>query len=97
MPDPHTFTIAVLPGDGIGGEIMPPCLDLASEAAAIVGGSDSSSTTWMPVRPITAAPARHSRRTLSRRHVRRMPFFWGPWGCRRSVTRTDGRLLPNSI
>lgn len=38
MPQPHTFTIAVLPGDGIGGEIMPPCLDLASEAAAISGG-----------------------------------------------------------
>ena len=32
------FHIAVLPGDGIGTEVTPPCLDLLERAAARVGG-----------------------------------------------------------
>lgn len=32
------FHIAVLPGDGIGDEVMRPCLDLLEKAAARVGG-----------------------------------------------------------
>ena len=32
------FHIAVLPGDGIGAEVTPPCLDLLERAAARVGG-----------------------------------------------------------
>ena len=32
------FHIAVLPGDGIGAEVMRPCLDLLEQAAARVGG-----------------------------------------------------------
>jgi 3-isopropylmalate dehydrogenase len=35
MPE---FRIAVLPGDGIGGEVMTPCLDLLSTLAGMVGG-----------------------------------------------------------
>lgn len=33
-----TFTIALMPGDGIGPEIVPPCFDLLRDAAAITGG-----------------------------------------------------------
>ena len=33
-----TFTIALMPGDGIGMDIVPPCFDLLQEAAAITGG-----------------------------------------------------------
>lgn len=33
-----TFTIALMPGDGIGIEIVPPCFDLVQEAASIIGG-----------------------------------------------------------
>ena len=33
-----TFSIAVMPGDGIGQEIIPPCFELLQEAAAGVGG-----------------------------------------------------------
>ena len=32
------FTIALMPGDGIGQEIIPPCYDLLQEAAAKTGG-----------------------------------------------------------
>jgi 3-isopropylmalate dehydrogenase len=34
----HHFEIAVLPGDGIGDEIMPPTLEILSAAAEITGG-----------------------------------------------------------
>lgn len=34
----NSFHIAVLPGDGIGPEITPPCLELLDAAAARVGG-----------------------------------------------------------
>jgi 3-isopropylmalate dehydrogenase len=34
----HNFTIAVLPGDGIGEEIMPPTLEILNKAAARTGG-----------------------------------------------------------
>ena len=40
-----TFTIALMPGDGIGREIVPPCLDLLSDAAAITGGFALTGTT----------------------------------------------------
>lgn len=33
-----TFSIAILPGDGIGTEIVPPCFELLNDAAAKVGG-----------------------------------------------------------
>lgn len=33
-----TFHIAVMPGDGIGAEVMPPCLAVLEAAAARVGG-----------------------------------------------------------
>jgi 3-isopropylmalate dehydrogenase len=33
----HSFKIAVLPGDGIGGEVMAPCVDLLNELAARSG------------------------------------------------------------
>ncbi len=33
-----TFSIAVMPGDGIGKEIMPPCLDIIRQAAGKTGG-----------------------------------------------------------
>src|SRR5262245_59944024 len=32
------FQIAVLPGDGIGHEVVPPCLELLDAAATRVGG-----------------------------------------------------------
>lgn len=32
------FTIALMPGDGIGPEVVPPCYDLLREAAAKAGG-----------------------------------------------------------
>ncbi len=32
------FSIALMPGDGIGTEIVPPCFDLLQEAAALTGG-----------------------------------------------------------
>ncbi|HET7410060.1 MAG TPA: isocitrate/isopropylmalate family dehydrogenase [Paracoccaceae bacterium] len=32
------FHVAVLPGDGIGAEVMAPCLDLLEKAAARIGG-----------------------------------------------------------
>src|SRR3954454_19392900 len=32
------FRIAVLPGDGIGQEVMPPCLEVIEAAARRVGG-----------------------------------------------------------
>jgi 3-isopropylmalate dehydrogenase len=36
---PNTsFTVAVLPGDGIGHEVMPPCLEVLRAAVARVGG-----------------------------------------------------------
>ena len=38
MPTTQTFQIAVMPGDGIANEIMPPCLDLLQAAVARVGG-----------------------------------------------------------
>ena len=34
----HEFRVAVLPGDGIGREVMSPCLDLLGIVAARVGG-----------------------------------------------------------
>jgi 3-isopropylmalate dehydrogenase len=37
-----TFRIAVLPGDGIGHEVMPPCLEVLRAAARQAGGFDLS-------------------------------------------------------
>ena len=34
------FTIAVMPGDGIGLEVVPPCFQLVRDAAEKVGGFD---------------------------------------------------------
>ena len=34
----NAFTIALLPGDGIGPEVMSPCLEVLAEAERIVGG-----------------------------------------------------------
>ncbi|MEO0996479.1 MAG: isocitrate/isopropylmalate dehydrogenase family protein [Pseudomonadota bacterium] len=34
------LTIGVLPGDGIGTEVMPPCLDILGAALALVGRAD---------------------------------------------------------
>ena len=34
----NAFHIAVLPGDGIGHEVMRPCLDLLEASAKLVGG-----------------------------------------------------------
>ncbi len=34
----NTFHVAVLPGDGIGPELTPPCLDLVDAAASRIGG-----------------------------------------------------------
>ena len=39
------FTIALMPGDGIGREIIPPCYDLLREAAAKTGGFTLESVT----------------------------------------------------
>ena len=38
MPSNTTFRIAVLPGDGIGREVMAPCLEVLNAAIARVGG-----------------------------------------------------------
>src|SRR6185436_4722936 len=38
MPLSRTFDIAVLPGDGIGREVMPACLELLAAAEKITGG-----------------------------------------------------------
>ncbi len=38
MPGSNGFRIAVFPGDGIGEEVMQPCLDLLTRAAERVGG-----------------------------------------------------------
>ena len=38
MSGANTFRIAVLPGDGIGREIMAPCRAVLDAAAARVGG-----------------------------------------------------------
>ncbi|MBT3788958.1 MAG: isocitrate/isopropylmalate dehydrogenase family protein [Alphaproteobacteria bacterium] len=38
MPTPTEFNIAVMPGDGIGPEVMTPCEALLSHVAAKVGG-----------------------------------------------------------
>lgn len=38
MATTQTFHIAVMPGDGIANEVMPPCLDLLQAAVARVGG-----------------------------------------------------------
>ena len=42
MNPSSTFRIAVLPGDGIGPEVMQPCVELLETAAALVGGFDLS-------------------------------------------------------
>ena len=34
----HEFRIAVFPGDGIGHEVMPPCVELLKATTARVGG-----------------------------------------------------------
>src|SRR5690348_7475814 len=34
----NAFSIALLPGDGIGPEVMTPCLEVLREAEHIVGG-----------------------------------------------------------
>jgi 3-isopropylmalate dehydrogenase len=44
MTAPPVYTIAVLPGDGIGPEVMAPCLSLLSQAVARVGGFSLSYT-----------------------------------------------------
>ena len=38
MPQNSSFRIAVMPGDGIGTEIMPPCLEILRRVQARVGG-----------------------------------------------------------
>jgi 3-isopropylmalate dehydrogenase len=38
MPDNDFFTIAVLPGDGIGAEVMTPCLAVIEATAQRIGG-----------------------------------------------------------
>ncbi len=38
MANPHSFNVVVLPGDGIGPEVMEPCLDLLRAASDRVGG-----------------------------------------------------------
>lgn len=40
MGDGRRFRIAVLPGDGIGGEVMDPCLTLLRAVAEMTGGFD---------------------------------------------------------
>jgi len=40
MNPSSTFRIAVLPGDGIGPEVMRPCVELLETAVALVGGFD---------------------------------------------------------
>lgn len=54
MPPSNAFQIAVLPGDGIGPEVMAPCLDVLAAAEAKVGGFSLST------RPL-AAGAGHYR------------------------------------
>ena len=38
MPVNSAFHIAVLPGDGIGPEIMPPCIELLERLTRHIGG-----------------------------------------------------------
>ena len=38
MPQNSSFRIAVMPGDGIGTEIMPPCLEILRRVQARIGG-----------------------------------------------------------
>ena len=38
VSETRTFSISVLPGDGIGPEVMPPCLQLLARVARMVGG-----------------------------------------------------------
>ncbi|MFQ5953557.1 MAG: isocitrate/isopropylmalate dehydrogenase family protein [Kiloniellales bacterium] len=45
MPGSNSLRIAVFPGDGIGEEVMSPCLDLLTRAAERVGGFSLSFTT----------------------------------------------------
>lgn len=44
MPSANAFQIAVLPGDGIGPEVMEPCLQVLAAAEKKVGGFSLSST-----------------------------------------------------
>ena len=44
MPSANAFQIAVLPGDGIGPEVMQPCLQVLAAAEKKVGGFSLSST-----------------------------------------------------
>lgn len=44
MPSANAFQIAVLPGDGIGPEVMEPCLQVLAAAEKKVGGFSLSNT-----------------------------------------------------
>lgn len=45
MSTNHNYTLAVLPGDGIGNEVTNPCLEIMHTACERVGGIDLSTTT----------------------------------------------------
>jgi 3-isopropylmalate dehydrogenase len=45
MSTNNAFSIVVLPGDGIGPEVMAPCLEVLAEAERIVGGFSLSTRT----------------------------------------------------
>ncbi len=45
----NAFSIALLPGDGIGPEVMSPCLEVLAEAERIVGGFSLSMQSHRPV------------------------------------------------
>jgi 3-isopropylmalate dehydrogenase len=46
MSTSNALQIAVLPGDGIGPEVMAPCLEVLAAAERLVGGFSLSSTTY---------------------------------------------------
>ena len=90
------FAIAVLPGDGIGPEVMAPCLELLDGLGTKYGYTLSFNT-------MDAGADLYSRtgnalpQKSSRRRTRPMPFCWAPWGIQTFVIPMAGRSRRRSI
>ncbi len=69
MPSANAFQIAVLPGDGIGPEVMAPCLQVLAAAEKKVGGFSLSTT----AHPAGAGHYRDHGEALAEGDARRVP------------------------
>ena len=91
-----TFTIALMPGDGIGHEIVPPCFDLLRDAAAgaeaelalgarSLGVERSGAQLGLEQRPLGAVSGAEAG-TIER-----------PWRLAAAVCHWDGRNSPTQM